>query len=57
MAGPWFAVQSTHDDWQTMSDIWISNGEEDCQGKVEIKVELHEPDAENVSGTALVAGG
>lgn len=31
-------VQETGDDWQQLSDIWISNGEHDCQGKIEIKI-------------------
>ena len=40
MAGPWFTVHKSGDDWQELGHVWISNGEDDCQGKIEIKVEL-----------------
>ena len=44
MAGPWFTVQKSQDDWQRLEHIWISNGSDDCQGFVEIKVELERDD-------------
>ena len=40
MAGPWFAVEESGEDWNELSHIWISDGQQDWQGKVEIKVEL-----------------
>ena len=40
MAGPWFAVHESGSDWQKLDHIWISNGAEDCEGHVEIKIEL-----------------
>jgi len=36
-------VQSITDDWQELSHIWISNGEVDCQGRVELRVRLESP--------------
>ena len=40
MAGPWFVVQSEEEGWQPMGELWISDGDEDCQGRIELKVEL-----------------
>ena len=40
MAGPWFTVQESGDNWQQLGHIWISNGKDDCQGDVEIKIEM-----------------
>jgi len=40
VAGPWFTVQKDGNDWTKLEDIWFSNGENDCQGHVEIKVEF-----------------
>ena len=40
MAGPWFTVQEVKNEWQELSHIWISNGHNDWEGKVEIKVSL-----------------
>ena len=31
-------VQSSQDDWQKLGDIWLSNGEEDCRGTIELQV-------------------
>ena len=33
-------VQSGSDDWQELSHIWLSDGEVDCQGTVELRVTL-----------------
>ena len=44
MAGPWFTVQESGNDWQRLEHIWISNGQQDCEGHVEIKVELEVAD-------------
>ena len=46
MAGPWFTVQQCDDRWQRLEHIWISDGTDDCEGFVEIKIEL-ELDNEN----------
>ncbi|MFK7769983.1 MAG: hypothetical protein AB8B55_22435 [Mariniblastus sp.] len=32
------------DDWQTLGQLWISNGEKDIQGTIEIKLELEGED-------------
>jgi peptidyl-tRNA hydrolase len=40
VAGPWFTVQASGADWQKLEHIWISNGQQDIEGHVEIKVEL-----------------
>ena len=42
MAGPWFTIHKSGDDWQPLGKVWISNGEEDCKGRIEIRVELEE---------------
>ena len=43
VAGPWFTVHKSGDEWQTMDQIWISNGETDIKGRIEIRVELEQP--------------
>ena len=40
MAGPWFTVQESGDDWREISKIWISNGQADCKGRIEMKLRL-----------------
>lgn len=42
MAGPWFAVPRSGDDWLTVDTIWISNGDRSNQARVEIRLELEE---------------
>jgi hypothetical protein len=42
VAGPWFTVFKSGDDWQELGRVWISNGQEDCIGRIEIRVELEE---------------
>ena len=42
MAGPWFAVQRSGEDWQRLGQVWISNGRRDAKGQIEIKLELAE---------------
>ena len=44
MAGPWFTVQSSSDDWQVLDTIWISNGTETTKARVELRVEMEEID-------------
>ena len=39
-AGPWFTVQESGGDWNELSSIWISNGQEDCKGRIEVRVRL-----------------
>ena len=29
--------------WQRLDQVWISNGETDCQGQIEIKISLENP--------------
>jgi hypothetical protein len=45
VAGPWFAVHRSGDDWQDLGQVWISNGRQDCQGRIQIRIELEERDA------------
>jgi hypothetical protein len=42
VAGPWFTVHKSGDDWQELGRVWISNGHEDCIGRIEIRVEIEE---------------
>jgi hypothetical protein len=42
VAGPWFTVQKSGDDWQELGHVWISNGQQDCMGRIEIRLELEE---------------
>jgi hypothetical protein len=44
VAGPWFAVHRSGDDWQTLGQVWISNGKHDCKGQIQIRIELEEND-------------
>jgi hypothetical protein len=47
VAGPWFTVLKDGDDWQKLGHIWISNGEQDCQGQVEVKIEMERDDEDS----------
>jgi hypothetical protein len=40
VAGPWFTVQKTGDDWRELGQLWISNGEQDGKGRIEVKLAL-----------------
>ena len=40
MAGPWFTVVKSGDDWQQLDTIWISDGKNDCRGRIEVRLEL-----------------
>lgn len=40
MAGPWFAVHESGDDWQVLDDLWISDGRHDWAGRIEVRIEL-----------------
>lgn len=42
MAGPWFTVQESGSDWQELGRVWISDGQQDCMGRIEIRLELEE---------------
>jgi hypothetical protein len=42
VAGPWFTVQRSGEDWQTLDKIWISNRGKNARATVEIKVEFEE---------------
>ena len=48
MAGPWFAVHRSGDDWQTLGQVWISNGTEDTRGQIDIRIQLGEPNDESL---------
>ncbi len=47
MAGPWFTVQRDGEGWQKLGHVWISDGAQDCQGEIEVKVELERFDDES----------
>lgn len=49
-AGPWFTVQESGGDWNELSSIWISNGQEDGKGRIEVRVRLVGPDGSAESG-------
>lgn len=44
VAGPWFAVMKSGDDWKFLETIWLTDGEKSIHARVEYKVELGEPD-------------
>ncbi len=48
MAGPWFAVQKSGDDWKLLETIWISSGETTIRARVEYRVELAEPETQTM---------
>ena len=43
MAGPWFTVQESGEEWKQVDSIWISNGERHARVRVEMRVQLQEP--------------
>ena len=45
MAGPWFTVQK-QGKWETLDRIWISDGTQNIRAKLELKIELENPDHE-----------
>ncbi len=45
MAGPWFTVQRDGEGWQKLGQVWISDGAQDSQGEIEVKVMLERVDA------------
>jgi len=50
VAGPWFTVQESSDEWKEISQIWISNGKDDCKGRIEVRIRLT---AETVQNTTV----
>ena len=46
MAGPWFTVVRNGEDWQELGQMWVSDGQQDCPGQIEIKIELVEAEDE-----------
>ena len=46
MAGPWFTVQPSGSDWQTLETIWLSNGPEHTQVQVQMRLALAEAPSE-----------
>ena len=44
MAGPWFAVHRSGDAWQTLDQIWLSNGQADGRATIQIRIELQADD-------------
>lgn len=42
MAGPWFTVVKRDADWQEMGTLWVSDGNQDGPGQIEIKLQLVE---------------
>lgn len=48
MAGPWFTVKRSGDDWQLLDKIWISDGKTNDRARVELRVEFEETDDETI---------
>jgi len=46
VAGPWFTVHRSGDEWQELGQVWISNGKQDAKGRIEIRIQLVEPEHE-----------
>ena len=44
MAGPWFTVHRSGDDWQQLGQVWVSNGQDDCRGQIEVRITLDDPE-------------
>jgi len=42
VAGPWFTVLQSGNDWQQLESIWISNGRDQEKVTVEIRVQLED---------------
>ena len=42
MAGPWFTVEKSGDTWHELGQVWVSNGTDDCRGRIEIRLEWEE---------------
>ena len=42
MAGPWFTVRRSGDDWQTLDTIWISNGKTNHTARIELRTAFDE---------------
>ncbi|MCA9795514.1 MAG: hypothetical protein KC910_27085 [Candidatus Eremiobacteraeota bacterium] len=40
VAGPWFTVLRSGDDWQTLETIWISNGTHTTHARVQSRLVL-----------------
>lgn len=40
MGGPWFTVQTGDAGWQSLGDLWLSNGKNDVKGQLELRVSL-----------------
>lgn len=49
MAGPWFTVLRSGDDWQHVESIWISDGQRAAKARVEMKAVLPPPSTEFVA--------
>ena len=44
-AGPWFTVQQTGSDWETIDTVWLSDGAEQTRVQVQIRMRLAQPSA------------
>ncbi len=40
VAGPWFTVHVNGGEWTTLGQVWISNGDSDCRGRIDARVQL-----------------
>ena len=49
VAGPWFTVQQTGSDWETLDRIWLSNGDRDDPAQVQVRLRLEEPDETKIA--------
>lgn len=44
VAGPWFTVMKSGDDWKFLETIRLTDGATNMRARVEYRVELAEPD-------------
>lgn len=54
VAGPWFTVHKSANDWQTMDTIWISNGDKTNRALVQGRVFLEQPPEDLASAEAFI---
>ena len=47
VAGPWFMVQESGSNWQTIDNIWISNGAKNSRARVDFRIEFEEVNHES----------
>jgi hypothetical protein len=45
VAGPWFTVTQSGDDWKQVAELYLTDGSKTVMARVEYKIELIEPAA------------